>query len=308
VNLQFPSPQAFAQSVRQRLDNLPSSVAIAIVEGGSDKQSLVPFMHPTARIVAAHGKEMVLGAKAFFTPDELMRLAMIVDCDGQSNPEWFDDDLVIVSSARDIDADFVIYLGAFESVLVDFVAKRCDSSGETTVEVEYWRAFTCALSSRFGVVLDTARRLGKPVKISDSQTRLRRRVRLIDMPEVDRWIAQRYVPSMQEVVRAMAATVGWGRETQDLVLSQSLDGGGKLCRLHDKPNCDGCMPRRFSNGHDLVDLVSRIATFEGGFEVSPAEIARAFRMSRHTANLNEWSVYRRLKARETTIGRPLLAG
>jgi hypothetical protein len=306
VNLKFSSAAAFAQSVRQRLDNLPNGVAVAIVEGASDKQSLAQILHPTARVVPARGKEMVLLSREHFTTQEQRRLVLVVDCDGQSNSAWFEDGMVIVSESRDMDADLILILGAFERVLTDYVIGRFDSPSEAEAEVAFWRIFASATTANFGIVLDAARALGKPIKIADPVSELRRRIGVRDLDETQWWIAKRSIPSIQTMARSLATKIGWSDQTLEAVVELAVDGGAKRCRHHSIGDCVSCKTRRFSNGHDIVDLVATIASFEGGFQVTSGEIARAFRIGYQGERAPVWEVHKRLAARQETIGLPLV--
>lgn len=305
MNLGFNTPSAFAQSVRLRLNALPADSAVLVLEGKSDKQSLISFVHPTVHVVPARGKDVVLQSRAHLTGPELARVAFVVDCDGRTDAMWLTDGTTIVTSMRDLDADIALGLGTFDSYILDFVASKHDTPGDALAEATRLRDFVEVITARIGVVLDAARHLGLRVRIVDPLTSQKRRVRLSDLAELAGWVGGRHSPSYIELATAAANVVGWDPAEVLQIIEHATDGGQKSCRAHGSSECPPCLVRRFSNGHDIADVTRHIVEELSGLSIPADEVARSLRTSR-TRGAN-WEVLRRLDLRQQLIGIPLLA-
>ncbi|WP_138067608.1 hypothetical protein [Cellulomonas rhizosphaerae] len=308
MTLEYPSPAAFAQSLRFRLQATPDDVPILVVEGMSDRQAFGRVLDPRVKVVPARGKEMVLESRKHLSVGERERCTIVIDCDGRVEASWLTDDNVVVSANRDLEADLVIELKVMRSVAHDFLAPLYDNGSEVARHANRLERYVLEFACVMGVLLDAARALGAKTRVVDAVTARKRRVQILDLPEALGWLRAYAVPSLQEISNAVGASVGWSEAQREEIVRHACAGGAKLCRLHGAAECSGCKIRRFSNGHDIVDISAQVLSDHGGYAVSSAEVARALRVAIGVrATPQEWSVIGRLSIRQAATGRRLLA-
>lgn len=307
VTLKYPSAAAFAQAIRFRLQALPDNVPILAVEGVSDRQAICRVAHPAVRVFPARGKEMVLRSREHLSADERLRCTFLIDCDGQVDASWLSDGDVVVSANRDLEADLVIELHAMQSVARDFLAPLFIGGEELAVEVSRLQDYVLEVTAVLGVVLDTARAQGRRTKLYDITEGRKRRVRPLDVPEVQLWLQTHHLPSLLEVAAALGSVLGWDESAVAEIASTATQGGAKLCARHHAQECRPCLARRFSNGHDIVDVAAIVLSDQAGYVVSSAEIARSLRIALGGVSSATWLVTDRLRRRGELIGLPLVA-
>jgi hypothetical protein len=295
TTLRFPSPAAFTQSLRMRRNGAPSETKFLVVEGVSDKKSFQPLLDPDFHYVPARGKEMVLAAFDTLTAEGVTDCLFIVDCDGDTDQAWLGHRGLIVSTNRDIDADLLFDLGAFHRVSLEFLsdfgftAAQCGEIGNNLLD--YARAVTASL----GILLDAARDSGANTKFLDHVVGGRRRIRLKDFAESALWV-QNFVPVVAtDLLPAASSSLGWTAGQEQRILEKIAVGSRKLCRTHQLARCPDCTPRRFSNGHDLVDVLALGLSQRCGYKVTEAEFARATRLATSAGAMDAWEVAIRIR-------------
>lgn len=306
MSLGLHTPQAFAQSIRQRLDALPDTIPIAVVEGRSDKQMLMRSLHPDTRVVPARGKDVVLRSKAFLEKAELARLAFIVDCDGTTDGTILRDGSVIVTELRDLDADLLIGFGTLRAVAWDFFAATLQSGDEVELRTTELIEFVSGVSARLGVLLHAGRAESLPVRIYDPILQRKRRITIADLSGAAAWIEKESIPSYEDLSVALASRLGWTPSQRRLVIKTAGEGGTKKCRGHGQPSCVPCLVRRFSNGHDMVDIASKRLDQISGYSVDQKTLEISFRTARLSRDPSQWIVIEKLKRRESVMGLPLV--
>jgi len=306
MSLDYTSPAAFAQALRLRLAATGEDIPFVLVEGISDRRAFGRILDGRARIVPARGKEMLLLSREHLDADELGRCTIVIDCDGQVEPGWLDG-IVIVSGARDLEADLVIELGVIASVVQEFLSPRYESSVEVAVRATRIREYVLAFSAQIGIVLDAARALGMRTRVVDAVSGQKRRFRIFDVPPLAYRATHESMPTVEEITEEAGFVLGWDAAHRAALLAATSSGGMKMCRLHAAPRCQSCVERRFSNGHDIVDALSALLSREVRFDVTPAEIARAMRLSVNLDSSSRWSVAQRLRRRQELTGLRLLA-
>lgn len=308
MTLGYPSPAAFAQALRFRLQATPINVPVVVVEGLSDRRAFGRILHPEVRVVPAQGKETVLNSRQFLTDAERARCTLIIDCDGEVSPNWLECDDVIVSTNRDLEADLIIELRVMHSVAYEYLAPLYDNGTALGAHVSRLEGYVLEFASLLGLVLDAARRRHRRVRVTDPRTLKRRRVQVSDLPEASSWLADYRLPSANEVAEAVGARVGWSGAEQEEIIAEAAAGGGKLCRRHGRGDCRDCKIRRFGNGHDIVDIAAIVLTDHAGHAVAAGEVARAMRIALGVEfRAERWSVVERLVRRERAIGLPIVS-
>lgn len=292
--VKFRSAAAFAQSVRMRLNASDQEVQFLVVEGISDKKSFSPLLARHFQYVPARGKEMVLEARSLLREEESERCLFVVDCDGGTDPKWLGQDNLIVSSNRDIDADLLMELTTFDRVAVEYLsdfgwdADTCEDVGRTLLD------YANTIATALGIILDHARAFNLPIKVRDAVTNKRRRLQFGDIPGAST-VVENFVPvTEQDLIDSVRDVLGWTAEQEQLVREAAVFASEKNCRLHATAACVHCRARTFSNGHDLVEVLALGLTQRCGFEVTPAELARAIRLATSRDTMLGWAVSDRI--------------
>ena len=293
MRLQFPSPAAFTQSVRMRRSGSPGSTFV-IVEGGSDVKLIQPFLSDGLHYIAARGKEMVLTAYETLVSEGVDDCLFIVDCDGVIEAQWLGRTGLVVSSNRDVDADLLFELNSFERLSLEFFAELAGTPQECMEQGRVIMQRARDITGRFGVVLDAARGLGAITKVTNVVTGGRQRLRLTDLLMLDGWL-DGPLPDMAEIIGGCASALSW-TDSQRARIAKAVElGSRKHCRLHSTPACEACMPRRYQRPRS--DRCSRpIHHPRVGFDVSPAEVARAVRLGSTSQDAGHWPVVSRARA------------
>jgi hypothetical protein len=201
-----------------------------------------------------------------------------------------------VSSNRDIEADLLFVVGAFDRLALEYLAHMGATPDECRAKSAAVLGFAKQLTSDFGRILDSARHEGLRVSIHDPRTGTKRRLQLRDLPSFETWTKRRESAEESELTTQMGDVLGWSAGDRVGIVQRILEGSQKLCRAHQAAKCRSCTPRRFSNGHDLVDVLSGVFSTEAGFLVSEAEFSRALRVAAPTDQLSSWDVARRIQA------------
>ncbi len=294
TSLSFPSPAAFTQSLRMRRSGSVPGTRFLVVEGVSDKKSFHPLLDPHLHYVPARGKDMVLFAFETLTLEGVNDCLFVVDCDGGTESKWLGRHGLVISNNRDLDADLLFDLNAFDRVALEYLSGFGQTAEECAAVGQELLAYARALSADFGVVLDAARDTGAPTKVYDENRGSRRRLQLLDFDDSVAWI-QNFVPVDREELATLAAgALGWTDDQLAGVIIEVTGGALKACRAHGLPRCAECTPRHFSSGHDLVDILSLSLSQRCGFVVSSGELARATRLAASTQSVSAWSVARRV--------------
>lgn len=293
--LKFPNPAAFTQSIRMRRNGAEPGTLFLIVEGVSDKRTFLPLLDNGIHYVPARGKPMVVEAFNTLSSEGVDDCMFVVDCDGEDNRDILGVPNLVVSVNRDVDADLLLSLSSFERVALEYLSEHADTGTDTQALASSLLDYSRELTALFGLHLDAARMEGKPVKLVDPVTSLRRRIRPTDVQAFDLWVRNFVIPDANELVNAIGAALSWGDGDQAGVLERGLRGAEKHCRLHGGSRCAFCTPRTYSSGHDLVDVLALGLSQRCGFVVSPAEFARVVRVAAQAGVRDSWAVGQRIK-------------
>ncbi|WP_146082806.1 MULTISPECIES: hypothetical protein [unclassified Rathayibacter] len=233
---------------------------------------------------------MVLAAFDTLIAEGVNDCLFIVDCDGGTDPIWLGRKGLIISSNRDVDADLLFSVGAFDRVALEFFAHLRDSPEECIATGNNLLDYAKEISSSLGIVLDSARGVGVVTNHFDPVVNSRRRMRLKDLPEFPFWLGH-FVPiTPLDLVPAISELLEWSTDEVRRVSEVVIAGATKFCRKHGVAKCQTCTPRRFSNGHDLVDVLALGVSQRCGYEVSEAEVARAVRLAASPEAIGSWDV------------------
>ena len=285
-----------------RINALPQRTPILVVEGKSDVQMLQRYVSGSVKFVPARGKDVILGSLEYLTSAERDVCTFVIDCDGEVDFEWRGAAEIVISQFRDLDVDTAMLGDGTKRAVLDYLGPRYDNPASTHRAADQVIRFAALVSARAGVVLDAARtKQDLPTKIRDQASGSKRRVRLADIPNSNKWIANFAAPDLVEVAHNLASVLGWSSLDVAYVLSVIGRGGLKLCRLHQMPSCGDCIVRRFCSGHDLHAFISDILSNMLGHPVRDSEVARAIRVGT-TMTPGEWHVLQRLAVRGTSIG------
>jgi hypothetical protein len=267
-----------------------------VVEGTSDKRALAPLLGDRFYYIPARGKDMVLHAQERLTAEGVNDCLFLVDCDGEVDPQRLGMSNLIVSSNRDLEADLLFELKAFDRIALEYLSDFGYGSSECERVGRELLAFVSGITARLGIGLDAARQLGLPVKILDQEQNRRRRVSLLDVPEMLSWV-NNFVPvDSLDVAEAVARLLSWGEGELQSVAQIAERGASKLCRLHGLAACPSCTPRRYSNGRDLIAGLSLALSQRCGFKVTEAELSRSLRLATSPLSASNWSVALRVDA------------
>jgi hypothetical protein len=288
--LKFQGPAAFTQSVRMRRTAAPKNTLFLIVEGASDKKTFHPLVNPSVHFVPSRGKDMVLSAFATLTAEGVSDCLFIVDCDGGTDSKWLGRDGLIVSTNRDVDADLLLCLSAFDAIALEYLSGHGATARECIALGSDLLTYALQLTANFGAILDRARDAGATVKIFDSKFGSRRRLQMRDLEAFESWIENFISPEPEELLDAMRRALSWDTPVVTTIGEMVGDSKTKRCRLHSASECQLCAPRRYSGGHDLVDVLAAALTQRCGFEVTAAEFARATRLATRATAVEAWEV------------------
>jgi hypothetical protein len=301
MTLNYPRG-AFAQSIRMRRRSLPHQKVLLIVEGSTDKSAYSSFVSTDVHFVAGRGKETVLNAYDDLASDNLDNCIFVVDCDGNTDARWLGLPDLFISENRDIEADLILGLRAFERVAIGHLLRTVDDVEQAKLMAHTLVQQAASMTSVFGIVFDAARALGLPLRVRDASTGQKRRIRPDDVDLHAQWISSRTTPPIDEVANAIGIALGWEQGAAQHVTESATSGGTKPCREHSVPSCSTCIHRRFSNGHSLTRACSQLLSAELSYAVSPEEVGRSILVSPDTTMVSTWSTAARIKRWQSKHG------
>lgn len=302
----FPRSSGFVQSLRLRSRALGASEVIVVVEGTTDKRALLPFLGQGVIIVPARGKEEVIAAFDSLEPHLRTAVLFVIDCDGATDGRLKGHRDLIITANRDIEADLVFELRACERVAHELLGVKHDHRAAVHQQLELALTDASRVSRRLTLALDTARGQGLPCGLVDRRTRLRRRLRVADLPDVATWRVEHDKLDLRSAVADLQGLIGWsGAEAGSVVRATRL-AMNTPCRVHSVPECD-CGNMRLCNGHHLVGAFEAILIQDHGLTFAQGEIDRAIRMGADRDRLDSWVVATRIRVWEAGTGRRVLA-
>lgn len=299
MTLSFPRAAALAQSIRQRLQALPPASPLLVVEGSTDKRALLPFLLPDVVVVPARGKDMLLGAYALLEPDSLSNCLFVVDCDGETASEWKGRPNLIISENRDIEADLLFELSAFDRLVAEYLGAGLSTPSDVASQAAGLLLQCSELTANLGVLLDSARQRGLRVRVIDGVTGVKRRAAPSDLPSLEAWLSSGHAPNYREVLQDLKGLLAWSDTDLAAVELDARAGEGKSCRAHGRARCIPCRARRYSNGHDLVQAITRALRSRIG-ELEQTEVERAVRMCADKQLADRWIVAQRVRLWEAS--------
>jgi hypothetical protein len=299
-------PRWNAQAVVMRARSLPLDKTLLVVEGTSDRQSIVPFLADSVHVAAAGGRPGVLKAREKCQEEGISNCLFLVDCDGLTSADWLGHSNLIISSNRDLEADFHLELRSFERFGMQHLAKGADSVHEIRAVVTQLSDYVLRMASRLGIVLDAARAVKLPLRLVDSNG-ARRRIRFGDIPSSVSWAREKVLLSEEELAEEIGSVLGWTVEDRQRLAAFSVQARAKTCRSHGLSDCHACAARRFCNGHDLVEFTTLTMCGHLDAVIPIQEVSSNLRMAADSRRLRGWDVMRRIGAWESAAGRQLLS-
>ena len=298
--LSYP-PGAFSQSVRQRYRALASNQVLVIVEGDSDRRTLLPLLGDNVVLVPAGGRDALLDTYSRLEKAALDRCLYIVDCDNDFSNELKGRANLIITSHRDIEADALFDLEGYDRLAFEYLDYGSASAEELMARKDELLSFAAGISSRFGVVKDAARKRGLRLKLRDAFTNAKVRSTPADLPSIGSWVAAQKIPTLNEIAFELGRLMSWSNPD---IIDVAQEAGARWndpCRRHGLPGCGECRLRTSCNGHDLVatlavDLSIRLTT-----QVTSAELDRHLRMSTNRDLVHRWTVGKRISGWENEI-------
>ena len=203
--LRFPSPDGFVQYVRQARRGTRNP--FLIVEGLSDKRALLPFVDGSVAVIPADGKDKLLAAYVGLTDKERRHIAFVLDCDGSTPSELKGLHDLVITTNRDVEADLIFELRAFQHYCLELLAHVYDSPLEVDREASTIVSMAAHISGILGAVVTVGGGEGLRLKVADGNRR--RRLRLSDLPELRGWLADPHVVGADEVAAAVARRLAW---------------------------------------------------------------------------------------------------
>lgn len=259
------------------------------------------ILAPTVRIVPAHGKSVLLEAYDGLVGSGFdQKMFFLMDCDNDTpdNRKGMHD--LAVTCHRDLEADLLFSLDAFDRVAIDFLSavhyelSAIESVAERTLE----RALN--LAAMCSVVRDAARSCALRVRFTDPHSGHRRVARPDDL--------RAQLPSatnltLDLVANAMGGVIGWTRDEVQGVLAASP---GIVSCPHTSEGCSACRLLTFCNGHDAVQALAYMLTTETGIYVGAKEVEAQLRVGLDRRRVEHWPVGKRIRKWESRTGVRLL--
>lgn len=300
MTLTFP-PGGFTQLLRQMRRGLPASHAILVVEGSTDRRAFMHILAPTVRVMPANGKSILLAAYDELGRGQHPSLFFIMDCDNNSEPSRKGQIDLAITSHRDLEADMLFSLNAYERMAIELLAdQHLDLS---SLEVAADRVLTAAvrLAEDFSRVRDAARSLGLRIRFRDPITGRR------EVPRPEHFAGTfepvSRPPGLDQVTRAISSLTGWSPAEERAVAAVAANA--EPCS-HNAAMCSECSLARFCNGHDAVHALALALTDELGMRIHATDVERHLRLSLDRSRLADWRVAQRVRAWEATSGTTLL--
>jgi len=294
------SPAAFSQNLRRMRYGWPADQPLLVVEGVTDRRALTPVLVPGVKVIPSNGKEHLKHAYQELVTSGVTGIYYIMDCDNGDADEFMGLEDLAVTQHRDIEADLLFSLNAFERVADEFLSEfhpdRRSLHNVADRVLEVAAANACTL----GRLKDAAREAGLVLKVRDARTGRKRALRPADIASA---IPFSDVEDQDAVAREMAVVLAWGEEeVQDLLSrAEHLD----VCE-HGSPMCYGCAVRAVCNGHDVVQALALAISAQTNLDVTSEELERALRIGMDRSAVEEWHVGARARRWESTSGMRLL--
>lgn len=302
----YPNPRAYAQAIRQRYAALGPEEVLIAVEGATDKRVLSPILRPDVRILAASGRDMVLGAYSELESEGLDRCLYVVDCDDNFPATLKGRPNLVVTQHRDIEADALFCLRGFDRIASEYLSGAHTREEEVSIQCEELLSLSVNLSALLTIAKDIARPMGLALRVVDPITGKRVRLTFDHLPSTGSWIRSQKVPNPKDLVAEMGSVLGWTASEMGRVASLATVSWASQCGPHGRTECSACRLHRHSNGHDLVsalaiDLSQRLTT-----TITASDLDRDIRMTTDRTLVAGWRVGQRIAAWETSTGASVL--
>lgn len=304
--LSYPGPRAYAQAIRQRYVTLKPEEVLVAVEGATDKRVLSPILRPNVRILAASGRDMVLGAYSELASEGLDRCLYVVDCDDNLPATFKGRPNLVVTQHRDIEADALFCLRGFDRIASEYLGAAHTREEEVSLQRDELLSLAVDLSSLLTITKDVARHMGLALRSLDPITGNRTRLTFDHLPATGAWVRSQKVPTTEELAGEMGKVLGWTAADVGRVSTLAENSWASECGTHGRTECGACRLHRHSNGHDLVsvlaiDLSQRLTT-----PITASNLDRDIRMTTDRALVAGWRVGQRIAAWESSTGTSVL--
>lgn len=303
--LTYPG-RTFPQSIKQRYRAMGRGNALVVVEGPTDRKTLLPMVKEGTRIVAGNGRDMVLDAYRELKGAGFDRCLFIVDCDNNFPADMKGQSDLIVTMNRDIESDSLFELEGYNRIAFEYLDVGDPGPEELATRRQEVLDFACELCCKFGLVKDVARMRGLPLRLPNPMTGQRVRVTPADLPSVGGWVASQEVPSFAQLVVELSRLLSWGNAVTTAVAVDSERLWYEPCGRHHQTCCGKCRTRALCNGHDLVSALAVDLSIRLTFQVSSRDLDRLVRIGVDRELVSRWGVGRRIRAWEDKTSVPVL--
>jgi hypothetical protein len=302
--LEFPRPEGFVQSLRQRVRGLGTDVPLLVVEGDDDLRAIFPFLAGTATVVPAGGRTNALAAFQQLEARFRAGVVFVVDCDGQLGDSFKGHHDLVITTNRDIEADLLLELRAFVRVAAEYLSQEVADPSELATLTESLLSTAADLALHLGVLQGSAAGLGLRVR-PRGRSANSRRIRVFDLPSAT-VMASGSPPNLDSLATDLAALTGWSPAQKQAVVERAEELLRESC-AHGPTCCPDCLRQRHANGHHLVDCVTAVLATRSATAISSSEIARAIRIGADRSLLGDWEVTNRLRQWQEGSGLVLLS-
>jgi hypothetical protein len=273
----YPSPQSLLADARLRLDGLPASRAVLVVEGPDDQRLFSPRVLSSPQIVVSGGRGLLLAAYSEASSKDLASIVFITDCDyevarGSLRPG----PSLIITKNVDAESD-LLELGLFDRLGIELVPRALSSDAAA-------REVGAALRQRsvaFAEVLSQVRRValehGVELDVDDIKYR---RTRVAGTKDVNG----------ETLVKKL------GQRSSHCGLTPARFLG----EVRSMPTS-----YMFCNGHDLINALHFVLREDFDVSVERVELARLLRIAASEV-FPSWTVVRRLIRWQVASGRAVL--
>jgi hypothetical protein len=296
------SPAAFTAELQSHCRAAANRFTILVVEGYTDRMSLLPFLDSSTQVVTANGKDKLLHAYSGVETFLRDRLVFVLDCDGNTEPALKGQVDLVLTANRDIDADLLYEFGGSARLAYEYYSAVSLNRAVAESQMVATIAASSRVSSTIGAIMTAARARGLRVRVRE-----RGKERPFSPRDVGNLIVHSFNHSTgsSAIARSAASALDWPEDDVDTLVEEALVNIRQLCQLHKSSACEPCMNRRLANGHTLVDSVALGISQRAGVSTGSLDVSRVLRAS--TTPNPRWVVLERLRAWEGASGAPVLA-
>ncbi|WP_432511775.1 hypothetical protein [Kineococcus sp. SYSU DK001] len=306
--LDYPDVESRLQLIRMMRRAAPVASAVLVVEGVADQRALFPFLASDVTVLPVGGKNHVLDIFESLRQQNFPGVLCLVDCDGDIASRLKGQEGLILSVRRDMDADLLVELEAYERVILESVADKVASPGEGRRVARQIVELAEEVATTFGMVLRAAQKRKLPVKLLDLEMTVKRRVELRDVDLLVDWLSgSSAIPSV-DVASRMGTVLHWPEDRIEYVIRDLEQLEDVECKKHFDISCRDCRGRAHANGHSLIEGICIALRAQYKVQMDRKDLERRVRLAVDPLALSRWEVWRRMSFWQASFKYSLLAG